>query len=223
MGYLDFSGILSRSDLFVHGALLTLILSASALVLGTMLGMVGAAMRRSRSRILSGIAMGYVELIRNTPFLVQIYIVYFGLPAVGLRISEMAAAVLSLTLYAGAYLTEIIRAGIDTVGKGQREAALALGLRPHQVFRHVVLVPALSAIYPALTSQFVLIMLASSVVSAIPVPELTGVANDIQGQTFRSLEAYLVVAALYLGLTAVFKTAFGAVDRSLFTFRAAER
>jgi polar amino acid transport system permease protein len=176
-------------------------------------------MRLSGNRVLSAISAFYVELIRNTPFLVQIYIVYFGLPAVGVRITAFNAAILSLTFYAGAYITEIVRAGVLTVDKGQLEAARTLGMSPGLTFRHVVLVPALSAIFPALTSQFVLIMLASSVVSVISVPELTGVANDIQGMTFRSLEAFLVVAAIYLALTAAFKGVYAAIDRFIFSYR----
>jgi polar amino acid transport system permease protein len=217
--YLDFSGTFARSDLLVHAAIFTVVLSAVTVLLGLIVGVIGAAMRLSRSRLLSSIAVAYVEIIRNTPFLVQIYIVYFGLPQLGIRISAVVAAVLSLTLYAGAYITEIVRAGILTVPKGQVEAARTLGLGPWLTFRHVVMVPALSAIFPALTSQFVLIMLASSVVSVISVPELTGVANDIQGQTFRSLEAFLVVAAIYLVVTAAFKALYALIDRQLFSFR----
>lgn len=217
--YLDFSGTFARSDLLVHAGIFTVVLSAVTVLLGLIVGVIGAAMRLSRSRLLSGIAAAYVEIIRNTPFLVQIYIVYFGLPQLGIRISAVVAAVLSLTLYAGAYITEIVRAGILTVPKGQVEAARTLGLGPYLTFRHVVMVPALSAIFPALTSQFVLIMLASSVVSVISVPELTGVANDIQGQTFRSLEAFLVVAAIYLVVTAAFKALYALIDRQLFSFR----
>ncbi|TPJ94716.1 MULTISPECIES: amino acid ABC transporter permease [unclassified Mesorhizobium] len=223
MEYLDFSGTFARGDLFVHAAMLTVGLSAAALVLGMCVGIVGALMRLSSSKVLSSIAAAYVEIIRNTPFLVQIYIVYFGLPSIGIRISEVTAAILSLTLYAGAYITEIVCAGIQTIGKGQREAAHTLGMSPYLTFRYVVLLPAISAIFPALTSQFILIMLASSVVSVISVPELTGVANDVQGLTFRSLEAYLVVAAIYLVLTAAFKGVFALIDRALFSFRFAGR
>lgn len=223
MGYLDFSGTFARSDLFVHGVVLTITLSTAALVLGMCVGTVGALMRLSKSKLLSSIAAAYVEIIRNTPFLVQIYIVYFGLPSVGIRISEMTAAILSLTVYTGAYVTEIIRAGILTVNMGQREAARTLGMSTYLTFRYVVLLPAISAIFPALTSQFVLIMLASSVVSVISVPELTGVANDVQGLTFRSLEAYLVVATIYLALTAAFKSIVALIDRLLFSFRYAGR
>ena len=177
----------------------------------------------SRSRLARSVAFSYVELIRNTPFLVQVYVVYFGFPSVGLRLNAITAAIIALSLYAGAYVTEIVRAGIQSIDKGQIEAARALGLSPALTFRHVVLIPALASVYPALTSQFILIMLASSVVSTISVPELTGAANDIQGLTFRSLEAFLVVAGIYLVLTAAFKGAFSAIGRSAFTFKLAGR
>lgn len=223
MSYLDFSGTFARADLFVEAAIFTIVLSAVATVLGMVVGVLGAAMRLSGNRFVSGIAVFYVELIRNTPFLVQIYIVYFGLPAIGIRIDALTAGVMSLTVYAGAYITEIVRAGIRTIDKGQLEAARTLGLNPRQTFRYVVLVPALSAIFPALTSQFILVMLASSVVSVISIPELTGIANDIQGQTFRSLEAFLVVAVIYLALTAAFKGIYAAIDRFAFSYRYAGR
>ncbi len=219
MSYLDFSGTLARSDQFIGAAALTILLSVVAMVLGLLVGIAGAAMRLSTNRAVSAVALGYVEVIRNTPFLVQIYIVYFGLPGIGIRISALTAAILSLTFYAGAYITEIVRAGILTIDKGQLEAARTLGLSGYRTFRHVVLVPAMAAMFPALTSQFILVMLASSVVSVISVPELTGVANDIQGLTFRSLEAFLIVAAVYLVLTACFKGFYAAIDRFAFSYR----
>lgn len=221
--YLDFSGTLSRWPVFVEGAVYTVLLSAAAMMLGLLVGIVGAAMRTSRVRILRAVATGYVELFRNTPFLVQIYIVYFGLPSIGLRISALTAGIAALSLYCGAYITEIVRAGIASVERGQTEAAWTLGLSPLQTFRHVILKPAIAAIYPSLTSQFILVMLASSIVSAISIPELTGAANDVQGLTFRSLEAFLLVAVLYVGLTALFSGLFAAVGRSAFAFRHAAR
>lgn len=217
--YLDFSGTFARAEYFITAIYYTVGLSASATVLGMIIGIVGATMRLSGSRFLSTIAAIYVESIRNTPFLVQIYIVYFGLPSLGIRIDALTAGILSLSLYAGAYITEIMRAGINTIDRGQIEAARTLGLEPRQTLRFVILVPALAAIYPALTSQFILIMLASSVVSVISIPELTGIANDIQGYTFRSLEAFLVVAAIYLALTAAFKALYAGLDRIMFSYR----
>lgn len=216
---LDFSGTLDRWPLFVEAAGLTVVLSAAAMAVGTVIGVAGAAARMSGSRALGGIGQGYVELIRNTPFLVQIYIIYFGLPTLGVRLQPLVAGLLSLSLYAGAYLTEIVRAGLRSVPAGQLEAARTLGLSPYRTFRHVVLKPALAAVYPSLTSQFILILLASSIVSTVSVPELTATANDIQGLTFRSLEAYLVVAAVYVGLTGLFKIVFAMVEQRSFAFR----
>lgn len=223
MFYFDFSGTLSRWDVFAHAAAFTVGLSIASTLLGLLIGVAGAAARLSRFRAARAVAFFYVELIRNTPFLVQAYVVYFGFPSLGLRLNAITAAVIAMSLYAGAYVTEIVRAGIESIDKGQVEAARALGLSPTQTFRHVVLKPALASVYPALTSQFILIMLASSVVSTISVPELTGAANDIQGLTFRSLEAFLVVAALYLVLTAAFKGVFSAIGHNAFTFKNAAR
>jgi polar amino acid transport system permease protein len=223
MFYFDFSGTLSRWDVFAHAAMFTVSLSFAATALGLLIGIAGAAARRSRSAVARGVAFSYVEIIRNTPFLVQAYVVYFGLPSIGLRLNGVTAAVIALSLYAGAYVTEIVRAGIESIDKGQIEAARALGLSPALTFRHVILKPAIASVYPALTSQFILIMLASSVVSTISVPELTGAANDIQGLTFRSLEAFIVVAAIYLVLTAAFKGAFSVIGYSAFTFKHAAR
>ncbi len=153
----------------------------------------------------------------------QIYIIYFGLPKLGLRLGPITAGLASLAIYSGAYITEIVRAGLQSVDSGQVEASRSLGLSRMQTLRHVVLKPALAAVYPSLTSQFILIMLASSIVSTVSVPELTGVANDVQGLTFRSLEAYLFVAAIYIALTAAFKIAFAMIGHTSFAWRAAAR
>lgn len=219
MFYFDFSGTLARWHLFADAAVLTVWLSFVAIVLGMIVGLLGAAARLSSVKPLRVVAASYVELIRNTPFLVQIYIIYFGLPTVGVRFSPLTAAILSLTVYAGAYVTEIVRAGIETIPRGQIEAARALGLSRYRIFRHVVMLPAMATIYPALASQFILVMLASSVASTISTPELTAVANEVQGMTFRSFEAFLVVAAIYLALTAVFRAMFTTIDRFAFTFK----
>jgi polar amino acid transport system permease protein len=217
--YLDFSGTIARSDAFVQGAVFTLVLSAAAMCIGLLIGVLGASARRAAHPVPRLVAGTYVELVRNTPFLVQIYIIYFGLPVLGLRLPPWPAALIALSIYSGAYMTEIVRAGLQAIDKGQIEAARSLGLSPYRTLRHVVLKQALAAVYPSLTSQFLLTMLASSIVSTISVPELTGAANDVQGMTFRSLEAYLVVAAIYIALTGLFKAAFVAVDRFALAFR----
>jgi polar amino acid transport system permease protein len=216
---LDFSGTFARSDLLLAGAVLTVELAAAAMALGFAIAMCCAGLQLYHPRSVGRLVTAYVEAIRNTPFLVQIFVIYYGLPSLGLRLSPITASILGLSIYVGAYATEILRAGIESIGHGQIEAAQALGLRRFAILRHVIVVPALAAIYPALTSQFVLLLLATSIVSAISTPELTGAANDIQGMTFRSLEAYLVVAAAYLVISGGFRLVFAALGRVLFPFQ----
>jgi polar amino acid transport system permease protein len=155
----------------------------------------------------------YIELIRNTPFLVQLFFFYFALPALGVRWSAHTAALAAMVVNLGAYATEIIRAGIESIPKGQIEAGLALNLNAVDIFRFVILKPALRAIYPALTSQFILLMLASSVVSAISADDLTSVAANLQSQTFRSFEIYIVVAVIYLVLSLLFSALFRLIQQ----------
>jgi len=219
----DFSGTLSRWPDFAMGAVTTLWLSLASAGLGLVLGGLGAVMAGSKQRAVRAIPNFYVEAIRNTPLLVQIYIIYFGLPAVGLRLSPPVAAVLALGFNAGAYASEILRAGIEAIPRGQFEAGRALGLSPLRTMRLVVARQVLAAMYPALVSQFVLIMLASSLVSAISVADLTATANDVQGLTFRSFEAFLVVAGIYLALTYVMRTGLTALERTLCKFKFAGR
>jgi polar amino acid transport system permease protein len=215
----DFSGTFARWPQLAWGAATTIWLSIAAMALGLLLGTLGAAARTSRHRALRLLPTVYVETIRNTPLLVQIYIIYFGLPALGIRLTPPVAAVLALGIYTGAYATEILRSGIQSIPRGQLEAARALGLSRWRTLRNVEAAQALAAIYPALMSQFVLLMLATSLVSAISVTDLTATANDIQGLTFRSFEAYLVVAAIYLVLTFVLRSALSALERVVCPFK----
>jgi polar amino acid transport system permease protein len=210
-------GIVWRDlDRLLLGAWLTVRLSAVAMVLGLLIGIAGAWAQRSRSRTLRGLVRAYVETIRNTPLLVQLLLIYLGLPSLGIRLTPAQAALLGLVVNLGAYATEIVRAGIESVPRGQVEAGGALGLTPWQVFRWVILVPALRAVFPALGSQFVLVMLASSVVSVISAEELTSVADTIVSRNFRSFEVYLVVTGLYLALSFGFQAMFALIDRALF-------
>ena len=219
----DFSGLIARWPELATGALGTLLLSLAGMVLGLTVGLLGALGRMSRSAPLRWLVGVYVELIRNTPFLVQLYIIYFGLPALGLRLTPILASLTAMALYSGAYLTEILRAGIESVPRAQSETARALGLSRVQTALLVTVPQGIAAIYPALVSQFVLLLLASSIVSAVSVHEITGAANDIQSQTFRSFETFLVVAALYIALTSAVRAALLALDRSFFAYRVAAR
>lgn len=215
----DFGTVLSHWDEIASGVLLTLALSSQTLLLGLIVGIVGAWARTSGSTLLAGAVGIYVDVIRNTPFLVQLLLIYLGLPYLGIRLTPVGAALLAMTINFGAYAIEIVRAGIESISKGQIDAGRALGMTGTQIFGLIVLVPAVSAIFPALCSQFILIMLGSSVVSAISAEELTAVANNLQAITFRPFEIFIIVGAIYLALTLGFEAVFHVVERRLFKFR----
>jgi len=194
----DFAPVLAQGDLLFKGALFTLQLTLIGTVLGVAIGVVGAVTRAWRLRPFDALFGLYVELIRNTPFIVQLFFIFFGLPALGVRLTEWQAAVLAMVINLGAYSTEIIRAGIQAVPKGQLEAAAALAMSRFEAFRYVVLQPALAKVWPALSSQIVIVMLGSAVCSQIATEELSFAANFIQSRNFRAFETYLLTTLLYL-------------------------
>ena len=201
MGYtLQFGWLYEALGAIAEGAGMTVFLIAVTTVAGTVLSVLGAAARRSGYRLLRQAVAAYVELVRNTPFLVQLFFIFFGLPSLGIRLDPVVAAILAMTLNMAAYATEIVGSGLDAVPTGQREAALALGLRPRQVFVKIVLPQAMRIIFPALSSQIVIMMLESAVVSQIAVRELTYEADMLQARTFRAFETYFVVTLVYLGM-----------------------
>jgi polar amino acid transport system permease protein len=212
----NFRDVFARIDMLIEGAVLTLQLSAITMVLGLAVGTAGALARSWGPPPVRLAAAAYVEAIRNTPLLIQLFLVYFGLPSLGLRFDADAAAVVALTVNLGAYATEIIRAGLQSIHKSQIEAGLALGLSRLQVFRYVVLFPAFKAIYPALASQFILLMLATSVVSLISAQELFHMASVLQSRTFRDFEVYVVTAGFYLALAFMFRLMFAAIYQLAF-------
>ncbi|MBZ6075770.1 amino acid ABC transporter permease [Microvirga puerhi] len=216
---LDFGAILERWPMFLDGAILTLQLASLATILGAVIGILGAIGRRSRNPVIVRICGIYVEAIRNTPLLVQIFLVYFGLASLGLKFSAFAVAALALTINVGAYATEIIRAGFDSIPRGQIEAAEGLALSRTQIYWHIVLLPAIEKVYPALTSQFVLLMLASSVTSQISAEELTAVANFVQSDTYRAFETYILVAVLYILLSLIMRLGFWLLGLAIFPRR----
>jgi polar amino acid transport system permease protein len=209
----QFQAVFDAWPLLLRGTWITIELSLTATVLGLAVAIACAWAKTSGPKALRWIVNAYIEVIRNTPFLVQLFFFFFALPALGLRWTAHSAALVAMVVNLGAYATEIIRAGIEAVPRGQIEAGLALNLKRHQVFRYITLKPALKAIYPALTSQFILLMLSSAVVSAISADDLTSVAANLQSQTFRSFEIYIVVAGIYLALAVLFSFLFRLVYR----------
>jgi polar amino acid transport system permease protein len=185
----------------LDGAWLTLRLSAGAFVLGLTIATALAFIRNAGPAPLGAAVRTYVEFIRNTPFLIQLFIIYFSLPAIGLRFEANEAALLGMSLNFSGYATEILRAGIEAVPRSQVEAGHSLGFTRLQIYRHIVVFPALRTVYPALASQFVLLMLGSSLVAAISAEELTAITNTLQSTTFRAFEFYFVATGIYLAMS----------------------
>jgi polar amino acid transport system permease protein len=189
------------------------------MVLSLAIAVPGAVARVAGPGWLRGIIYAYVEYVRNSPFLVQIFLVYFGLGMAGLRLNPNAAALIAMTANGAAYTIEIVRAGIVGVDRGQWEAGKVLGLSPARVYSSIVLPQALKIIYWPLASQFILIMLASSAVSVIATSELSSVTYDISTTTFRAFEAYLVATGIYFALSLLFSAAFFVIFKLLFDRR----
>jgi polar amino acid transport system permease protein len=215
---LDFTVVVERFPELLIGAMATIALSSTGIIIALIIGVGGALLRNSKNAYLHFIVSSFVELIRNTPFLVQIFFLFFALPFIGVKMGPNMTAVIALGINGGAYAIEIIRGGIDSVSRGQREAALAIGLSRLDVFRYVILKPALRAIYPSLTSQFVLLLLTSSVCASIAAFELTSLAQKIESDTFRSFEVYFTITAIYLALSWLLMSVFGLIGRRAFAY-----
>jgi polar amino acid transport system permease protein len=195
---LDFGAVLVQWPFLLRGVLWTLGLTAVSMAIGMVVG-IGCAWARASGPLALRVVVGtYVELIRNTPFIVQLFFIFFGLPSMGVKLSPEVASVIAMVLNLGAYATEIIRAGIEATPRGQIEAAQSLALSRVQVFTRVVLPPSLKRVWPAMVSQIIIVMLGSAVCGQISTEELSYSANVIQAQNFRTFEAYIVATGIYL-------------------------
>ncbi|BFM50499.1 amino acid ABC transporter permease [Marinomonas sp. THO17] len=216
---LHFSDLLQYTDVFLSGLLTTVELTILTTALGIALGTGCAAIRQYGHKVSQRTVAVYVELIRNTPFIVQLFFIFFGLPAIGLKLTPWQASMIALTINLGAYSTEIIRAGLSSIPKGQIEAAKVLGMNFRQTLTRVIFTPAFEKIYPALTSQCIIVMLGSAVISQISVEDLTYAANLVQSRNFRAFESYLVTALLYLVLAIALRFIFNQIGKRLFAYR----
>ncbi len=198
---LDFGAVLSQWPFLLRGVLWTLGLTAISMAIGMVVGIACAWARSSGPKALQLFVGAYVELIRNTPFIVQLFFIFFGLPSLGVKLSPELASVIAMVLNLGAYATEIIRAGIESTPRGQIEAAQSLALNRVQVFTRVVLPPSLKRVWPAMVSQIIIVMLGSAVCGQISTEELSYSANVIQAQNFRTFEAYITATVIYLALS----------------------
>jgi polar amino acid transport system permease protein len=214
-----FSALLLYTDEILGGIALTLELSVVTMTIGLAIGLLVALGKSSPTPAIRQAVQVYVEAIRNTPLLVQLFLVFFGLPSLGIRLEANTAATIALSINLGAYTGEILRAGFESIRTSQVEAGRSLGLTAGQTFRHVVLFPAIKAIYPALASQFVLLMLATSVVSSIGATELFHEAAFIDSRTYRSFETYALITLAYLVMTLVLRAVFSAIYWLVFVRR----
>ncbi|MDI5929711.1 amino acid ABC transporter permease [Rhizobium leguminosarum] len=215
----DFAAVLAYWPLLLEGTWTTLRLTFFCTVFGILIGAVCAIIRTSGPGWARWLIGMYVEFIRNTPLLIQAYFLIFGIASMGFRLPIMAGAVIALTVNIGAYTTEIVRAGIESINRGQLEAAECLGLSRLQTYVHVIIRPALERVYPALSSQYVLMMLASSILSSVGVEELFGISNRVQSDTYRNFEVFVVLGVLYLILAVVVRAGFSLLGLVLFPRR----
>ncbi|WP_313196003.1 amino acid ABC transporter permease [Shinella zoogloeoides] len=215
----QFGAILDSLPRLLAGAKLTVMLTVATMLGGVVIGILGAIGRMFGPPPIRAALTVYVETIRNTPFLIQLFLIYFGLPSLGIVLSPTWAALIGMTVNCGAYAIEIIRSGIVSIPPSHLEAGRALAFRTRDIIRHVVLFPAMRVALPALGSQFVLVMLGSSVVSTIATEELTAVGHLLETETFRPFEVYIVVTILYVAIAFTMKAMFAGIGHFYFNRR----
>lgn len=209
----DFSVILNGYPLLLTGLGYTLLICGIAVPAGFAIGALCALARLSNIRVLRWLVIGYVELIRNTPFLIQVYLVFFVLPLFGLRLDGVTVGILTLAVYCGAYFAENVRGAILTIPKGQAEAANALGISYWTMQRRVIFPQMLSYLIPTTTNLTITLIKESAILSAITVPELTYQAQVIIGRTFAPVEAFTVIGLMYWGLNSLVAFALNRWER----------
>lgn len=219
----DFGAIVPYLPLLTHGVLTTVAISVAGGLGGFVLSVIGAWIMTHGRPCARHAVRAYVEVFRNTPFLIQLCFIFFGLPQWHIRLDAFEAALIAVVVNFGAYGTEILRGAIVASPRGQHEAAASLAMTRLQTFRHVLLRPALQKVWPALTSQFVIVMLTTSVCSQIALMEISQVADFIQGRTFRSFETYTVATLVYLLLAVVLRQLLNAFGRRFVTARPVTR
>jgi len=211
----DFLIVLAQWPMLLYGLWLTALLTVVSAVVGTLLGIGCAWARLEGATPLRALVGFYVELIRNTPFIIQLFFVFFGLPSLGVRLSPITASMLAMVLNLGGYSCEIIRSGIEATPRGLIEAAQSLALNRWQIFTRVVLPPALARIWPAQVSQIIIVMLGSAVCSQISTEEFSQAINLVSSRTYRTFEAYMLAGVVYLALAVAMRALLNWAGRRL--------
>ncbi|ULL15837.1 amino acid ABC transporter permease [Paenibacillus sp. H1-7] len=224
---MDFSFLPKYYMFFLNGAKITLLLSLFTVILGVVLGVILALMRLSRIAPLKMFATAYIEFIRGTPLLVQLFLFYYGLPKLGIQFPdvpalgtafpEFMAGVIALSVNSAAYVAETFRAGIQAIDKGQMEAARSLGMPHSMAMRYIILPQAIRNVLPALGNEFIVIIKESSIVSVIGISELMYNADTVRGNSFRAFEPLIVVAIIYFVITFTLSKVLGIAERRMRT------
>lgn len=212
---MDFSFLSKYYLFFINGVKFTIILAFFAVIFGFILGLILSLMRLSNKKILNMIAAAYIEFIRGTPVLVQLYIVFYGLPHIGVNLPDFAAGIIALSINSAAYTAEIIRAGIQAVDKGQMEAARSLGMKPAMAMRYIIIPQAVKNILPALGNEFITVIKESSIASIIGIHDLMYNADTVRGNTFQPFEPLIVAAVIYFILTYGLSKVLGVFERRM--------
>lgn len=199
----DVAYLTAQGPALMRGLWLTIQVSALSIVLSLLVGVAGAAVRMLKVPVIDKLVVGYVEFIRNTPLLAQLFFIFYGLPGLGLRLSLFWSGVLCLTVWAGAYQIENIRGGLETVGKGLREAAFSLGLSPWRYFRLIAAPMAIRVGLPSMLNTSISLLKNSSYLQAIGLAELTYVAIDRISMDFRTIEMFAAICVIYLVLVLI--------------------
>ncbi|NTH49173.1 amino acid ABC transporter permease [Agrobacterium rhizogenes] len=188
-------------SMLLSGAVMTVIVTAGSFVVAIIFGIISAGLKTSKSRLLRSLAFVYVEVFRSVPVLTQLFIIYFGLATIGIKLNPIPAAVLGFGLNGGAYLTEVFRAGIEAIDHGQTEAALSIGMTRLKSLRYIVLPQATRVVLPPIANFVIGLLKDTSLASAVAAPELSFAAHRLVNETFLSTQIYLIVALLYLAMS----------------------
>lgn len=212
---MDFSVIAENIPVYAAAAVLTVRVAAKGILLALFIGALVAGIRFFRVPFLSQLSRGYIELFRNTPLLVQLFFLYFGLPKIGVVLESETCAVIGLGLLGGAYMAEAIRAGLEGVAPIQMQSSLSLGMSRTQALRHVVAPQATALALPAITANIVFLIKETSVVSIVALPDLVFTAKEQIGQTYETREALLLLVTFYLIILLPISLIAGQVEKKV--------
>lgn len=213
---MDFSFLHEYYGFFIDGTSITLFLSFFGAALGIILGVLLALMKLSRNMLLKAFSSSYIELVRGTPLLVQLYIIYYGLPKLlGVDFGDITLGIIAISLNSAAYVGEIIRAGLLSIDKGQMEAARSLGMSHKMAMLYIIIPQAFKNILPALGNEVIVLIKESSIVSVVGIHDLMYNADTIRGNTYLPFEPLIIAAAIYFTITFVLSKLLGLLERRM--------